>query len=306
MNNNERILLRMVCDGDILKAQQQARIILNGIVSYKDERFKEDNLRKLDTKTKMIELPYNLRELLIAEDMTDFPESRFLLRNDDNDAVNEVLSALDAAEQLSMMGIYYVPSLMLYGESGGGKTMLAKYIAHKTNRPFVYVRFSSMVNQYLGGTQSNIARVFEYARTAPCVLCFDEIDAVGMARGQKNDVGEMNRIVISLMQEMDSLPNNVVVIGTTNRYDRLDPALIRRFNIRHEMLPMNGEDVRALASIFFRYAGVSIEGWFSNWCDTQLSDKDTAANIVEKCTKKIVADLKEGKLLDLRKAGDIT
>lgn len=63
----------------------------------------------------------------------------------------------------------------------------------------------------------NIAKVFKYIKTAPCVLCFDEIDDVSIVCGQKNDVGEMNRIVIALMQEMDSLPNNVIIIGTPNR-----------------------------------------------------------------------------------------
>lgn len=291
MTNNERILLRNVCDGDIKKSQQQARIILGGITSQKDKTFRDNLLRQLDTKANLIELPYNLRELLIAEDVTNFPESRFLLRAEDGEAVNAVIAATKAAERLSEMGISYLAALMLYGESGGGKTMLARYIAHKTDRPFIYVRFSSMVNSLLGGTQSNIAKVFEYARTAPCVLCFDEIDAVGMARGQKNDVGEMSRIVIALMQEMDRLPNDVIVVGTTNRYDRLDPALIRRFTIRHEIQPMSGEDVRALAEKFFRYAGVSVDGWFGGWCDAQFADKAQASTVVEKCTEKIVADI---------------
>lgn len=107
--------------------------------------------------------------------------------------------------------------------------MLARYIAHKAKLPFLRIQFSSLVDSHLGQTQSNLARIFDYVRTAPCVLCFDEIDAVGMARGQKDDVGEMNRVVIAIMQEMDRLPNNVIIIGTTNRFDRLDPALIRRF-----------------------------------------------------------------------------
>ena len=287
MNDKQRLLIQYICDGDIKKAQQQARIILNELTTAKDEMFKKNMLRKLDTKPNIIELPYNLREFLIAEDVSNFPENRFVLRPEEAKIVEKVMSTVKASERLSELGISYLPAVMLYGDSGGGKTMLARYIAYKANRPFVYVRFSSVVSSYLGSTQSNIAKVFEYARTAPCVLCFDEIDAVGMARGQ-NDVGEMNRIVIALMQEMDSLPNNVIIIGTTNRYDRLDSALIRRFPIRHEVRPMSRSDINDLAERFFKYAGIATEGWLKNWCDTNFTDTEPASTVVEKCTQLIV------------------
>jgi len=288
MNDKQRLLIQYICDGDIKKAQQQARIILNELTTAKDEMFKKNMLRKLDTKPNIIELPYNLREFLIAEDVSNFPENRFVLRPEEAKIVEKVMSTVKASERLSELGISYLPAVMLYGDSGGGKTMLARYIAYKANRPFVYVRFSSVVSSYLGSTQSNIAKVFEYARTAPCVLCFDEIDAVGMARGQKNDVGEMNRIVIALMQEMDSLPNNVIIIGTTNRYDRLDSALIRRFPIRHEVRPMSRSDINDLAERFFKYAGIATEGWLKDWCDTNFTDTEPASTVVEKCTQLIV------------------
>lgn len=90
MNDSERELLRLVCDGDIRKAQLQARIILNGICAKKDESFKQNNLRKLDAKgPSLIELPHNLRELLVAEDVTEFPEERFVLRDNERTAVKK-------------------------------------------------------------------------------------------------------------------------------------------------------------------------------------------------------------------------
>ena len=295
MNDKERTLLQYVCDGDIRKAQQQAKILLDGITTQKDQNFKNHQLKKLEAKgPTLIELPYNLRDLLIAEDCADFPNSRFILRENEEKAVNEVLSLYRVADRLSEIGISYLPALMLYGQSGCGKTMLARYIAHKADLPFVYVRFSSLVNQYLGGTQSNIGRVFEYARTAPCVLCFDEIDAVGMARGQANDVGEMNRIVIALMQEMDRLHNHVIIIGTTNRFDRLDPALIRRFPIQYEVGPLSVEDACKLARKFFNFADVGCsDDWIEKWCDEKLSGQIPASTVVKHCTDEIVKILVE-------------
>lgn len=288
MTNNQRLLLQSVCDGDIRRAQQCARVILNGITTKKDERIKNDLLRKLDTKLNLLELPANLQGLLVAENVTNFPENRFILRPGEAKVIEDVLAAAAAAEQLEKMGIKYQPSLLLHGASGGGKTMLARYIAHKENKPFLYVRFSNVVSSYLGSTQSNIAKIFDYVRNSPCVLCFDEIDAVGMARGQENEVGEMNRIVISLMQEMDSLSSEVIIIGTTNRYDRLDPALIRRFTLKHEILLMAKGDIFSLAKKFFDYTGIESDGWIEKWCSENFGEEEAASTVVEKCTKLIV------------------
>lgn len=297
MNDRERILIQYVADGDIKNAQKQARIILNGLTTKKDERFKEAVFRKLDVKQNtLIELPYNLRELLSAEDSSAFPEERFLLRPEEKNIVDHITSIYRVAAKLEERGISYSPTLMLHGKSGCGKTMLAKYIAYKLQMPFVYVRFSGLVNSYLGKTQQNIQHVFDYARKNPCVLCFDEIDAVGMQRGQTNDVAEMNRVVIALMQEMDHVPNNVIIIGTTNRFDRLDTALIRRFTRNEELRPMTKEDAEALAKKFFTYAGVvdaDFEKGISAWCQKSIKAEEPASSIISKCTRQVVEIVKK-------------
>lgn len=288
MNDRERDLIHYVVAGDIRKSQQAARLVLNGLTAKKDEQFKVNMLRRLDAKGNEIELPYNLQHLLVAEDVADFPVTRFLLRETEEEVAGKVLALYRASEKLADMGIPYLPALILHGQSGCGKTMLARYIAHKADLPFVYVQFSNLVESYLCKTQSNVSQIFGYARSAPCVLCFDEIDAVGMKRGQKDDVGEMNRIVIALMQEIDRLPNNVIIIGTTNRFDRLDPALVRRFPLQHELKPLTAEEAVSLAERFFAYAGVDTAEWFSDWCDKLFGEAVPAASVVKECTEWIV------------------
>lgn len=293
MNDNERLLIRYIADGDLRQAQKQARVVLNGITAKKDEQFKANMLRKLDAKGNFIELPYNLQHLLIAEDVANFPKSRFLLRPEEETATAKILALYRASEKLIEMGIPYLPAMILHGQSGCGKTMLARYIAYKANLPFVYVQFSNLVESYLGKTQTNIAQIFNYVRSTPCVLCFDEIDAVGMHRGQKDDVGEMNRIVIALMQELDRLPNNVIIIGTTNRFDRLDPALVRRFPLQYELKPLTLLESKQLAQKFYEYAGFECSDWLESWCNETFSDNTPASSVVKECTDVIVNQLLE-------------
>lgn len=93
MNDYERALIRYVVDGDIRNAQKQAKIILNKIATEKDRKFKEYQLKKLDNKgPELIELPYNLQKIIAAQDVTNFPEGRFLIRPEEQSVVNKLLN----------------------------------------------------------------------------------------------------------------------------------------------------------------------------------------------------------------------
>lgn len=298
MNDNERMLLRAVVDNDPKKARAYAQAILTNITAQRDQQFKAELLRKLEAKPNFIELPYNLKDLLMAEDTTNYPVEKFLIRNSDEAIADKIIRTYRASNRLMELGISYLPAAIFYGRSGTGKTELARYIAHKVDLPFVYVRFSSVVNSLLGGTQSNINKIFSYAKTSPCLLCFDEIDAIGLKRGDSHDVSEMSRVTIALMQEMDSLPNNVIIIGTTNRYDRLDPALARRFPISHQVKPLTLQEVMSLADKFFKYAGYEMESdELQSWCNESFEALDLAENgvpvyeVVTKCTDYVVGQI---------------
>ena len=287
MNQMEKILISYVCQGDISFAKKTAKTILEKLNTKTDEACREKNLRLLSSATP-IELPYNLQGLLYAEDESNFPIDRYLIREEEEELAKKILKSYRVATRLEEMGLRYLPSALLYGDSGCGKTELSKYIAYRAGLPFVYVNFSNLVESLLGKTQSNLTRVLDYVKTNPCVLCFDEIDAIGVERGDHHDVSEMSRVVIALMQGLDRLPNHVIVIGTTNRFDRIDPALARRFTTSYKVRVLSKEEAKTLTEKLLVSAGMDpAEERFRVLLDNQ-SDLSSASFVVNKCTEAIV------------------
>jgi len=231
------MLIRSVTDNDLQKAKAFIKAYLTNETSQCNQYFKNSILTKLNTPSNnLVELPHNVKGMLTMEDVSvSFDEPRYVLTDSDSKIVNQVLDIRNMSGTLSEYGIRYLNSLLLSGESGCGKTMLGRYIAYKSGLPFAYVNFSHLISSYLGSTGKNIKEVFDYVSKIKCVFMLDEVDAIGKERGGVQEVGEMSRIVINLMQAMDTLENQSIVIGATNRADIIDAALDRRFSIKHEM-----------------------------------------------------------------------
>lgn len=141
--------------------------------------------------------------------------------------------------------------VLLSGPPGNGKTSLAEAIAEALAMPFFVVRYEAMIGSYLGETASRLKRVFDYARTTPCVLFFDEFDAVGKERGDEHETGEIKRVVTSLLMQMDDLPSYTIAVAASNHSELLDRAVWRRFQIRLSLkAPTRGE----LTAYFQRFA----------------------------------------------------
>jgi SpoVK/Ycf46/Vps4 family AAA+-type ATPase len=122
--------------------------------------------------------------------------------------------------------------ILLVGPPGNGKTSLAEALAESLAIPLFTVRYELMIGSFLGETAARLKRVFDYARTTPCVLFFDEFDAVGKERGDTHETGEIKRVVTSLLMQIDELPSYVVAVAATNHAELLDRAVWRRFQLR--------------------------------------------------------------------------
>jgi SpoVK/Ycf46/Vps4 family AAA+-type ATPase len=119
----------------------------------------------------------------------------------------------------------------LVGPPGNGKTTLAEALAEALFVPFVRVRYEAVIASYLGETAARLGKVFEFARTRPCLLFFDEFDVVAKERGDEHETGEIKRVVSSLLLQIDALPSYVVVVGASNHPELLDRAASRRFEL---------------------------------------------------------------------------
>jgi transitional endoplasmic reticulum ATPase len=121
--------------------------------------------------------------------------------------------------------------LLLYGPPGTGKTMIAKAVATTSEANFISVKGPELISKWVGESEKGVREIFRKARqAAPCIIFFDELDAVAPRRGRsEGDAHVTERVISQMLTEMDGLEDlkGVVVVGATNRPDIIDEALLR-------------------------------------------------------------------------------
>jgi SpoVK/Ycf46/Vps4 family AAA+-type ATPase len=122
--------------------------------------------------------------------------------------------------------------VLLSGPPGNGKTSYAEAIAESLALPLFVVRYDALIGSYLGETNTRLRKLFDYVRTQPCVLFFDEFDSIGKERGDTHETGEIKRVVSFLLMQIDQLPSYVLTIAATNHAELLDRAVWRRFQLK--------------------------------------------------------------------------
>lgn len=144
----------------------------------------------------------------------------------------EMLEEQHRTDLLRSHGLEPRHRVLLEGPPGNGKTTLAEAIAYELAVPLFVVRYEAVIGSFLGETSTRLRKLFEFVRTHPCVLFFDEFDTLGKERGDVHETGEIKRVVSSLLLQIDALPSYVVVVTASNHPELLDRAVWRRFEIR--------------------------------------------------------------------------
>jgi SpoVK/Ycf46/Vps4 family AAA+-type ATPase len=135
-----------------------------------------------------------------------------------------------ARDRLCTFGLKPRKTVLLYGPPGCGKSLGAKRLAWNTGLPLVKVRFDVLISSFFGESAQNLRSIFSSAREKPCVLLLDECDFIARSRTASKDIGEVSRIVNSLLQLMEDYDAPGLLVATTNLESALDPALFRRFD----------------------------------------------------------------------------
>lgn len=174
----------------------------------------------------------NILNLLI-DDKEQVELSDIFLSEDNRQQISQLIKEQKYADELLKYDLPINNKIFLFGNSGCGKTTTAKAIATALKKPVYILNLSNIVSSKIGETGQNLKLIFDKASRDKAVLFLDEFDQIGKARGNDDkDVGEMRRLVNTIIQLIDYFPKNALLICASNHPQIIDIALMRRFQLK--------------------------------------------------------------------------
>ena len=226
-NDGDRVAFRKISEALIQEERNKGHRILadrlikalrpNGSISARTLKKNEHN---------------NNHKNLIFEVTPERDLNSLILTKKNHDQLKEVIEEQHRSELLHSYNLSPRNRLLFAGPPGNGKTTLVEALAHELMYPLFVVRYENLVGSYLGETSGRLKHLMDYAKTQRCVLFFDEFETLGKERGDTHETGEIKRVVSSLLLQIDSMPDYVVVATASNHPELLDKAVWRRFQVR--------------------------------------------------------------------------
>ena len=159
--------------------------------------------------------------------------SDIFLSEDNRQQILQLIKEQKYADELLKYDLPINNKVFLFGNSGCGKTTTAKAIATALKKPVYILNLSNIVSSKIGETGQNLKLIFDKASRDKAVLFLDEFDQIGKTRGNDDkDVGEMRRLVNTIIQLIDYFPKNALLICASNHPQIIDIALMRRFQLK--------------------------------------------------------------------------
>lgn len=226
VNYTNQLIVKLESDGEARAAAKFRRLL---------EAQNEGTLSAMGMKDFSVPVDSESRTVLADIIYPDDNKDTVILSRSNSEKLESFILSYQNADKLNALGVGVSNTLLLYGPPGCGKTKCACLIARKLGLPLVLARLDSLISSYLGTTAKNIRTLFDYAQKMPCVLFLDEFDAIAKARDDSNELGELKRVVNSLLQNVDSMSKDSLLLAATNHEKLLDSAVWRRFDYKLEI-----------------------------------------------------------------------
>ncbi|EOJ64779.1 AAA family ATPase [Enterococcus faecalis] len=179
------------------------------------------------------------------------PLSDLVLNSEVINKIDDIIASYQNKDKLRELGINYSQKIILNGLPGTGKSSVGEAIAYELGLNFFIVNIPTLFSSYLGDSGKTITNLFSSLENKKAVIVFDEFDSIASSRSLSNDVGEMRRVVNSVLTSLDNWNGEGIIIATTNDKDNLDRAVWRRFD---EQIDIGLPDVKNRVRLWDKYS----------------------------------------------------
>lgn len=213
-----------------------------------------------------------VNDLIIEKLTSDYSFENLVCSNEVRDELKFFVKEHRGIDLLNKYDLPVSNKILFHGPSGCGKTLASYVLAGELEKMMYVVNLGAIVSSKLGETSKNLAKLFRRAAHEDCIVFLDEFDSIGKVRDYNQDHGEMKRVVNTILQLFDYLPQNSIVIAATNQLSMIDEALIRRFDLKVNLDIPNKSQIeqlisKTLADTPFKISNKKDLAEMVNYCD---------------------------------------
>lgn len=190
-----------------------------------------------------------LNDFVLEKVTSEYRFENLIVNEDVKEQLQFLVDEHKSKELIQKFNLPISNKVLFYGPSGCGKTLASYVIAGELEKMMYVINLGAIVSSKLGETSKNLAKVFRQASSEDCIIFIDEFDSLGKVRDYAQDHGEMKRIVNTILQLFDYLPQNSIVIAATNQIDMIDNALLRRFDVKLKLDLPNKTQIKKLIEL---------------------------------------------------------